>query len=143
MIFLDTNVILRFLTEPSDEKAAEMATAARKLVEEIEAGRVEATISEVVFHEVCFVLAAKSHYGLDWGQIAEILSPILEMRSLKLTTQERAIYLRALEIAANAPKLESADALILARCEHESHDLATFDRRMHRHHEVSFVAMPI
>ena len=139
MIFLDTNIILRFLMKPTDANSARMGAAAQSLIEAIESGNVEATLSEVVFHEVCYVLGAKSHFGLDWSQIADILAPILEMRSLKLSPLERNIYLRALEIAANDPKLESADALILARCEHESHDLATFDRRMRRHASVSLI----
>src|SRR5437879_555479 len=138
MIFLDTNVLLRFLITPTNQRAEWMSEAARLLIADIESGQVEATISEVVFHEVCFVLAAKTHYSLTWSDIADHLRPILEIKSLKLSHEERSVYLRALEIAVLDTKLESADALILARCEAEGHTVATFDRRMKRHKEVSF-----
>ena len=132
MIFLDANVLLRFLTKPTDEASAHMNVASRSLVAKIEDDLVEATFSEVVFHEVCFILNAKKHYGLTWNKIASVMVPILQMRSLRLTTHERSVYLRALEIVVLNPKLESADALVLARCEIETHTLATFDRLMRK-----------
>ena len=64
MIFLDTNVFLRHLTASVDSASEHMRRAATAIFEAVERGEEEITTSEVVLHEVCFVLGEKAHYGL-------------------------------------------------------------------------------
>jgi predicted nucleic acid-binding protein len=132
MILLDTNMILRYLVAPEDEDAIRMANISRSLFERIATNLLEATVSEVVIHEVCYVLASKHHYGLDGQKIQALVAPLFDLVGLKIPPIDRRIYLRALEIVANDQKLGSADALVLARCEMKNLLLATHDKRMNR-----------
>lgn len=137
MILLDTNVILRHLIAPTDEKSRQMAEASSTLFPAIRSGQIEATVSEVVVHEVCYVLGSKKHYALTGSQIRASVAPLFDLRGLTLTQTERRIFLRALEIYANDNKLGSADALVIARCEVQGLQLATHDPRMKRSTSVS------
>ena len=132
MILLDTNMILRFLVAPEDEDSVRMANISRSLFREIAANLTEATVSEVVIHEVCYVLASKHHYGLDGQKIQMLVAPLFDLDGLRIPPIDRRIYLRALEIVADDQKLGSADALVLARCEAKNLLLATHDKRMNR-----------
>ena len=127
MIFLDTNFFLRHLTEATSPELSRMQAIASELFGAIERGEQEATTTEVVLHEVCYLLASKKHYGLTWVEIANYLSPLVRMPGLKFARGERKIYLRALEIASDNNKLEFADSIIAARCESSRLPLATFD----------------
>jgi predicted nucleic acid-binding protein len=130
MIFLDANIFLRYLTQPSTPEAERMQGIAAALFEAIERGDEEAMTTEVVLHEVCYLLASKKHYGLTWVDVADYLTPLVRLPGLKFNRGERRIYLRALEIAAANRKLEFADSVIAARCEGSGHQLATFDERL-------------
>lgn len=127
MIFLDTNVFLRHLTQAATPEAALMQSVASALFSAIERGDVEATTTEVVLHEASYLLASKKHYAISWPEIADYLSPLLELPGMKFARGEKRIFLRALEIAAAHPKLEFANSVIAARCEATGNELATFD----------------
>jgi predicted nucleic acid-binding protein len=99
-------------------------------------GEEEITTSEVVLHEICFVLGSAKHYRLDANQISDYLRPLIRMSGFKFARGEKAIYLRALEIFSTFPKLEFADSVIAARAERLELPLATFDRRLSK---MSFV----
>ena len=109
-----------------------MKAVAFELFATIVQGEQEATTSEVVLHEVCYLLASKKHYNLPASDIASYLSPLLQLPELKLRPGDRRIYLRALEIFVERPKLEFADSVILARCESPGIELATFDEELGR-----------
>lgn len=127
MIFLDANVILSFLTEPTSDETRRMKQIARGIFRSVAAGHEEVTTSEVVIHEVCYILASRKHYMQSPNQVATYLTDILMLPGFKLKQGERAIYLRALEIFAEYPKLGFADAVIATRAERQGLSLATFD----------------
>lgn len=130
MIFLDANIFLRHLTQATSLETERMQAIASSLFEAIERGDVEATTTEVVLHEVTYLLTSKKHYALTWEQTAAYVAPLLRLPGLKFARGERRIFLRALEIAAAHPKLEFADSVIAARCEGTEMALATFDERL-------------
>ncbi len=132
MIFLDANVFLRYLVRPTDPKAQAMHATATALIDAIDRGDEEATTTEVVLHEVCYVLASKKHYGLPAADIAAYVTPLLRMPGLKLPRGDRRLYLRALDIYVARPRLEFADAIVAARVERRSIPLATFDEDLGR-----------
>ncbi len=51
---------------------------------------------------------------------------------MRFPGDDSTIYLRAVEIWAQHPRLEFSDSVIAARCEAEGHELATFDRHFGR-----------
>ena len=76
-VYIDANVILRFLTgDPPD-----MAAAARALFEAVEQGKVILVIDEIIVAEAVWVL--KSFYGYPHDEIARILSELLSHDGLE------------------------------------------------------------
>lgn len=127
MIFLDANVILSFLTEPTSDEARRMKQIARGIFRSVAAGQEEVTTSEVVIHDVCSILASRKHYVQSPSQVATYLTDILTLPGFKLKQAERAVYLRALERFGENPKLGFADAVIATHAEQQGFSLATFD----------------
>lgn len=112
MKFLDANVILRFLTRDDERKAQ----ACLALFQRVARGEEEVTFSEAIFTELCYVLSSSRHaYGLNREEIRARLLPLLNLRGLRL--RNRRLYLRALEIYVQYPRLDIEDALSIARME--------------------------
>jgi predicted nucleic acid-binding protein len=132
MIFLDANIFLRYLTRPTSPKLVEMHAIAESLIQAANRGEVDITTSEVVLHEVVYVLSSKKQYNLPATEIAAFLSPLLQMSGMKLPRGDKRLYLRALDIYTTYSKLGFADSIIAARAEHLGAELATFDRGLAR-----------
>jgi predicted nucleic acid-binding protein len=130
MIFLDANCFLRYFTQPETDEQLRMQRVARQLMLALEAGRIEATTAEVVLHEVCFVMTSKRQYGVSVADAITAIEPILRLSALKFPSGVREVYLRALSIWQQNPKLEFADSVIAARCEVIGWELATFDEML-------------
>lgn len=130
MIFLDTNVILRYLTQSNDPAVQAMEQQATTLFAAVERGEELVTTSEVVFHEAAYILMSKSHYGLERSRVAEYLIALLGLEGLRLPRGERGIIQRSLDLFENNPGLEMADCLVAARSERLGIPLATFDGRL-------------
>jgi predicted nucleic acid-binding protein len=128
MILIDANVFLRYLVEPTSEKSREQHLIANHLLEEVHAGRVEATTSEVVFHDVCYVLTSPRQYGLSALTVIGMIRDILMWPGWVFPSGDHETYLRALDLWEGYSALEFSDAVIAARCERGGRDLATFDR---------------
>jgi len=128
MIFLDTTVFLRFLVEPVTERDRIRHAQSTSLMGAIKAGSIHATCSEVVIHEVCYVLGSKYQYGMDSADIIERVRSVLSFAGMRFDGEQGVIVLRALEIWSGHPRLEFSDSVIAARCERSGHELATFDR---------------
>ena len=127
MIFLDANIFLRYLVQPTTPATRRMAREAHTLFQAVKRGDEAVTTSEVVLHEVVYVLASKAHYGRAPADIATDLAPILRLRGFKLPRGMKRLYLRALDLYATYPKLGFADALVAAHVEQQGLPLATFD----------------
>lgn len=127
MIFLDANVFLRYLAPSSSPATAVMKDIARELFASVRRGEQEATTSEVVIHEVCYVLQSSNHYRMGTVTVIDILQPLIAMSGMIFPGTDKRIYLRALELLLDYPKLEFSDAVIAARAESQGVPLATFD----------------
>lgn len=109
-----------------------MNEAAAALFRRVRHGEEEVTTTEVVLHEVAYVLAAKAHYNLPAAAVAAALKSFLRLRGLKLPTGERRLYLRALDLYAAHPYLGFADAIVAERVRATGIPLATFDAHFDR-----------
>lgn len=128
MIFVDANVFLRYLTSAATSADLPPKAQARSLFDRLQSGDVLATTSEVVLHEVSFILGSSKHYGHTAATIAPQLSAMIQWPGFVFPMTDKAVYVRALEIWEQQPVLEFSDALIAARCERSGHELATFDK---------------
>ena len=125
MIFLDANILLGTLVDPSNPDSRQLHEAASDLVREAGRGDVEVTTSDAVLAEVTFILTARAHYQLPASVAAGLIGPILQLRGFR-HPEKRAI-LRALEIWASVPRLGFVDALALAYAQAPGMRLETFD----------------
>lgn len=107
MIFLDTNVILRYLTADVPEKAERCLA----LFQRADRGEVELVTSEAIVAEVVYVLSSPKVYNLERTRIRDLLLPIVHLRGLK--APPRTLLHRALEIYA-AHRIDFEDALSVA-----------------------------
>ena len=101
MRFLDTNLLIRYFTRDDEKKAQRVL----KLLKRVERGEEKVITSPLVLFEIVFTL--QSFYEVPREKIKELLSPILELRGLKLSDKE--IYRSALDIYAKK-NLSFADA---------------------------------
>lgn len=124
MIFLDANMFLRVLGGGGSAQVQ----VALGLLEQIQRGDLEATTSEVVLHEMCYVLESRRQYGREVAEIVSAITDVLSWPGFWFPSGDQEIYLRALNLWSENPKLGFADAVIAARCERAGHELATFDK---------------
>ena len=103
MIFLDANIILRLLTTATSPKTRRMKAQARALFHQIERGEIPATTSEVVLHEVAYVLTSSRQYALRPEEAVPLLESILRKRGMRFPGDDSTIYLRAVEIWSSIP----------------------------------------
>jgi len=126
--FLDTNVIIRYLTRDDEAKAA----ACYRLFERVERGEEELFTSESIVCEVVYVLSSqRAGYGLSHEDIRARLVPILTLRGLRLP--QKRVYVRALDLYAWSPFLDFEDAVAVAHMEHEGMtEVVSYDRDFDR-----------
>ena len=103
MKWLDTNIIVRYLTGDDPAKAQ----ACLALFQRVQQGDEELASSETIIAEVTYVLT--SQYGLAHGEIAARLRPLLALPGLKLT--HKRVVQQAMERYADSPRLDFEDAL--------------------------------
>ena len=113
MRFLDTNIIIRFLTRDDPVKSADC----HALFQRLASGAESVTTSEVIIAEVVYVLSSRSQYGLTNADIRGRLLPLLAARGLRLP--QKRVCLRALDLYAAHPFLDYEDALTIAHMEQE------------------------
>ena len=122
MTGLDSNVLLRYLTQ---DDAAQAARATRLIEREL-SERAPGFISLVVLVETCWVL--KRIYGVTPAEISTTVRDLLDTR--QLTIERRAAVARALERAGagNFADALIADIALDAGCSR----VVTFDRKAAR-----------
>ncbi len=109
MRFLDTNVVLRFLTRDDEAKAADCY----RLFQRVQQGEEELLTCESVVSEAAYVLSSsRLSYRLTHEEIRERLLPILTLRGVRLP--QKRVCLQALDIYATSPFLDFEDALAVA-----------------------------
>lgn len=125
VIFVDTNVFVRALIQPSTSEYARMTEQARELFQRAASGEIELTTSEAHIAETIFILTSKRHYGVDADRCAGMLAVLLGDRSMKFANKK--IVLEALELWAKRPSLGFHDAVAVVHSRQPDVQLATFD----------------
>lgn len=114
MRFLDTNVIIRYLTRDDERKAQ----ACYELFQRVKQGDEEVFICEAIVTEVAYVLtSSRAPYRLGHTEVKDRLLPILTLRGVKLA--HKRVCFRALDIYASSPGLDLEDALAVAHMEQQ------------------------
>lgn len=108
MAVLDTNVLIRYLTD-DDEAQSGRALA---LLQEVETQERSVFLPEGVLVETTRVLAARNGYAVDRETIRTRLLAILRLPSVS-TTHKR-IYIEALDLYTQYSRLSFVDALCAA-----------------------------
>lgn len=91
MRFLDTNIIIRYITRDDEEKAA----ASYSLLQRLENNEEVAITSSIVISEAVYVLRSKP-YGANKEDVRDWLMPIIELPGLRL--QNKPIYARVFDL---------------------------------------------
>jgi predicted nucleic acid-binding protein len=110
MEYLDTNILIRFLT--GDEP--EQARAAAALLERIEKKELTVYAPDTVIADAVFVLSSPRLYRKTREEIRVLLFPLLSLEAFKV--DHRKELLRALEIYATFP-IDFSDAFLKATME--------------------------
>jgi predicted nucleic acid-binding protein len=123
MAVLDTNVLIRYLTQDDPEQAQR----AYNLLKQIETGARTATLPEGVLVETVQVLSSKRLYNVGREEIRTRLGTVLRLRGVKLPGKRT--YLRAFDVYVDHPALSFVDALCVAHAEREPQPaVLSFDR---------------
>jgi len=112
MEFLDTNIILRYLTKDDPAKAERCF----QLFQRVKRRENQLTTSESIIAEVVYVLSSRSLYNQPRENIRALLLPLVRLSGLKIPN--RRTILRALDLYANA-RLDFEDALSVAHMERQ------------------------
>jgi predicted nucleic-acid-binding protein len=102
MRFLDTNLLLRYFTRDDEEKAQKVLS----LLKRVEKNEEKVITSFLVIFETIFTL--ESYYKISREEVKDLMSPILDLRGLKLEDKE--VYQEALDIYTQKKKVSFADA---------------------------------
>lgn len=120
--FLDSNVLLRHLTNDDPEKGA----ACFRLVQALEQGSAAAWTSNLVIAEIVFVLGNKHTYALGREEIRDLLLPLIGLPGLKVA--HKRLYRRVFELYTELP-IDYIDAYHAALAEQSgSHEVISYDR---------------
>ena len=119
--FLDTSVVVRYLTGDPPEMAERAAA-----VIDTEDGRI---VSELVLVETAYVL--ESYYEVDRAALTDALSGLVRRRNLKLLGLPKSLVLEALDLCRASRRVSFTDAFVWAQAHHagEPRLVHTFDRR--------------
>lgn len=115
MRYLDTNIILRALVQPTTPAGRRRQQACAALLRRVAATTEQVTTCEAVIAEVLYVLTSPRQYALSHQDASARLGTILRLRGLQLPHKRS--YLRALDLFATYPDLDFADAVIVGHME--------------------------
>lgn len=118
--FLDTNVLVRFLTGDMPVQAQQAVT----WFLEAEKGKRDIAVSSLIVAETCFVL--ESFYKKSRLEIAEALSVFLSQRFLQV--EQREVLLDALDDYKQGRHF--VDSYLLALSRNFSGQILTFDKKL-------------
>ncbi len=124
MKFLDTNIILRYLTRDDETKAR----ACYELFQRVQLKKEEMLTTSAVVAELVYVLSSpRIGYRLSHGEIRDRLLPIVNLNGIRI--QDKRACIRALNIYADHPFLDFEDALAVAHMEQRGiAEIVTYDR---------------
>lgn len=124
--FIDTDVIIRFLTGDDPKKQA----AATALFEQVEQGTLTVAAPDTVIADAVYVLSSPRLYHLARSEVRELLTALIQLPHFQV--QNRLAVLRALELYGSS-KLDFGDVLIISSMEQQHSQIlysydADFDR---------------
>lgn len=123
MVVIDTNVIIRYLTQDDPEQARR----AFALLERIEDGQLTALLPEGVLVEAVQVLSARRLYNVSREVIRLRLGALLRLSHIRLPNKRTC--LRAFDLYAEYPRLSFVDALCVAHAQRTAGaSVISFDR---------------
>lgn len=127
MDLLDTNIIVRYLTDDLPEQAERARTA----FDAVEAGTLVFVLSEGVLVETEQVLSSKNLYNLPRDVIARHLTRLLRIYGVKIDHKQT--YLRAFELYVAHHFLSFVDCVCVAHAERLGNiDVMSFDKGFDR-----------
>jgi predicted nucleic acid-binding protein len=107
--FIDTDVIIRFLTGDDPQKQERAA----RLFEHIEQGSVTVVAPYTVIADAVYVLSSPRLYNLPRHEVAALLVPLIRLSSFRVKDQR--VVLAALALyGSGTTKLDFGDAMIAA-----------------------------
>jgi predicted nucleic acid-binding protein len=119
---LDTNVIVRYLTNDNPDHSPR----AYELFRELAAGESTARLTEAVLVEAVQVLSSKQLYNQPRATIRHHLRNIISFKGVILRNKRR--YLRALDLYVATPALSFVDALLAVYAQdHQPPTVISFD----------------
>lgn len=122
MKFLDTNILIRYLTKDDPEKA-ERSYA---FLQAVETGEEIVTTTEAVIAEVVYVLSSKRMYNYPREEIVKRLLPVLQLKGLRLPNKKW--YIEALMLYGQR-NIDFVDVLIVTKMKYTSVSIVvSFDR---------------
>ena len=119
---IDTNIIIRFLTQ--DHK--ELSEKSTEIFKKIEKGEIRAKITESVVAEVVYVIM--KIYGKDRAFTANTIKKILDLKGI--VNRDKNQLKRALNIFANQ-KIDIVDSLLLSQAK-QCLGILSFDKGLNR-----------
>lgn len=118
--FLDTSVVVRYLTDDPPEMAARAA--------EVIDGGADIVLSEVVLVESAYVL--ESVYGVPRVELVDALISFVQRRNIKLLTLSKPLALEALKMCRDSKRHSFSDAMVWAEAvDSGAGRIYTFDRQ--------------
>jgi predicted nucleic acid-binding protein len=128
--WVDTNVILRFITQSPDEHA-KLAT---KIMEGVDTGQFILHVHPLIIAECCYVLQGKI-YNLPHKQIAHILRELIMADGIE--AEQEQILLKAFDYY-DQQSIDFEDAYLAAHAETHSHrGILTFNMKDFAHTSVN------
>ena len=123
MAVLDTNVLLRYMTDDIPEQASR----ALAVLQEVESGTLTAFLPEGVLVETIQSLTSSDSYNLDRESVRRKLLGILQLSGIQMPNKR--MYIRALEIFITYSRLSFVDSLCVAYAERsDDPTVITFDQ---------------
>lgn len=129
-LWVDANVILRFITKEPEE----MAELAARLMAQAEAGAVSLYVSPLIMAEIIWVL--RSFYQHTMAEIAEVLIPLVTAPAIEV--EDRELTIRALE-SSRDQNVDYIDAYIAHQAAASGERVCTFDTTDFRRLPVEWV----
>ena len=124
--FVDTDVIIRFLTGDDPKKQA----AATALFEQVEKGSLTIAAPDTVIADAVYVLTSPRLYHIARSEVRELLTTLVRLPHFRV--QNQLSVLRALDLYAST-NLDFGDTLIIASMEQQnSSTLFSYDKGFDR-----------
>lgn len=116
MEYLDTNVLVRYLTKDDPDLAAR----AYAILQEVEQGTRPIFMTEAVLAEVIYVLSSKRLYNIPRPEIVKRVLPVLLLKDLRIGCKpsDKQVYTDALHLY-ETTTLDFPDVLIISHMRHD------------------------